>query len=341
MDTMLRGFWYLAASAARLKPGRTLPVTLVGQNLLLVRASDGAVSAFEDACPHRGMPMRHGPFDGTLLQCGFHGWAFRATDGACVRIPSLTATDKTDPGRFRLRAHPCREVQGNIWVYRGDGDPPEVPSVPGFDGRAPQVHETMRFPCGADLAVTGFIDPGHPAFVHTSRWWKRDPASSLREKEKHFEPDRMGFRMRRHHLKHGANPYRLLGRDVHIDISIQLPGIRVEHIQGSRHAACVLAAATPVSETETDVHYCVYWTVPWLAPLRPAAAWMARDFLGQDRDIAVRMADNPALPPQMFVGDPDAQVRWWLRLKKEYAEAAAERRPFSNPLRERTLHWRS
>lgn len=341
MDTMLRGFWYLAASGARLKPGRTLPVTLVGQNLLLVRASDGAVSAFEDACPHRGMPMRHGPFDGTLLQCGFHGWAFRATDGTCVRIPSLTASDKTDPARFRLRAHPCREVQGNIWVYCGDGEPPEVPSVPGFDGRAPQVHETMRFPCGADLAVTGFIDPGHPAFVHTSRWWKRDPASSLREKEKHFEPDRMGFRMRRHHLKHGANPYRLLGRDVHIDISIQLPGIRVEHIQGSRHAACVLAAATPVSETETDVHYCVYWTVPWLATLRPAAAWMARDFLGQDRDIAVRMAGNPALPPQMFIGDPDAQVRWWLRLKKEYAAATAEGRPFSNPLRERTLHWRS
>ena len=68
---------------------------------------------------------------------------------------------------------------------------------------------------------------------------------------------------------------------------------------------------------------------------------MARDFLGQDRDVAVRMAENPAPAPQMFVGDPDAQVRWWLRLRREHAEAEAEGRPFSNPLRERTLQWRS
>ena len=345
MSTMLRGFWYLAASGRRLKPGRTLPVQLLGRSVLLARRTSGEVSAFDNACPHRGMPMHHGAFRDGELQCGFHGWRFRASDGVCAAIPSLTAADATDPARFRLRQHLCREVQGNIWVYhpRGQDDdaPPEPPAVPGFDGRAPQVHETMRFPCGVDLAVTGFIDPGHPAFVHTSRWWKRDPASSLREKRKHFEPDRHGFRMRRHHLKHGANPYRLLGRDVHVDITIQLPGLRVERIEGSRHAACVLAAATPVSETETDVHYCVYWTVPWLAPLRPVAAWMARDFLGQDRDVAVRMAENPAPAPQMFVGDPDAQVRWWLRLRREHAEAEAEGRPFSNPLRERTLQWRS
>ena len=62
-------------------------------------------------------------------------------------------------------------------------------------------------------------------------------------------------------------------------------------------SACVLAAATPISETVTDVHYCVYWTMPWLAPLRPAAWWMARDFLRQDRDVAARLMGNPAPPP--------------------------------------------
>ena len=151
----------------------------------------------------------------------------------------------------------------------------------------------------------------------------------------------MGFRMLRHHLKHGANPYRLLGRDVHIDIGITLPGIRIEHIEGSAHSACVLAAATPVSETETDVHYCVYWTPKWLAPLKPFAAWMARDFLDQDRVVAVRMMDNPRLPPPMFVGGADTQVRWYLRLKREYLEAAAENRAFNNPLRPQALRWRS
>jgi len=339
--TMLQGFWYLAVLGSRIRPGRTRAMTLAGQDMLLGRRTDGAVFAVGDSCPHRGMPMRHGGFDGDCLRCCYHGWVFRSSDGVCTEIPSVVEAQTTDPSKFRLRTWPCREVQGNIWVYVGQGEPGPLPTVPGFEDAAPQVATTMRFPCNVDVAVMGFIDPGHPAFVHTSRWWKSKPSTSLRHKQKHFEPHELGFRMARHHLKHGANPYRLLGRNVHIDISIQLPGIRVEHIEGDSHAACVLAAATPISETETDVHYCVYWTPKWLAPFRPAAAWMARDFLDQDRVVAVRLMENESPPSYLFVGDPDTQVRWWHRLKREYLASAAEGRAFVNPLRAQTLEWRS
>ena len=339
MSEMLRDFWYLATPGTRLASGTTRAVTLLGEQVLMGRRTDGSVFAFADACPHRGMPMRYGGFDGQTLRCGYHGWAFGSSDGVCTEIPSL-AEAVAEPGRFRLTAYPVREVQGNVWVFVGTGTPGEVPVVPGFEG-APRVAVTERFRCGVDLAAAGFFDPGHPAFVHTSRWWKRNPAANLRPKEKGFEPDGMGFRMLRHHLKHGANPYRLLGRNVFIDIGIQLPGVRIEHIQGDRHAAGVLAAATPVSETETDVHYCVYWTVPWLGALRPAAWWMACDFLRQDRDVAGRMMDNPVPWTAMYVGDPDTQIRWWLRLKRELLASRAEGRDFVNPLRAQTLRWRS
>ena len=341
MDEMLRGFWYLALSGGALRAGATRAVRVCGEDMLLGRRRDGSVFAVGDACPHRGMPMRHGSFDGETLRCCYHGWAFRSSDGCCVEIPSVPLDEAAAPERFRLRTWDCREVQGNVWVFVGDGTPGEVPTVPGFEGVGPQVSVTMRFPCGVDLAAAGFFDPGHPAFVHTSRWWKKDPSTKLRLKEKHFAPEGMGFRMARHHLVEGANPYRLLGRDVHIDIGIQLPGVRIEAIEGSVHRACVLAAATPVSAMETDVHYCVYWTPAWLAPLRPVARWMAADFLDQDRMVAVRMADNPAPGAALYVGDADTQVRWYLRLKREYAAAAAEGRAFVNPLREQTLRWRS
>ena len=341
MDSLLRDFWYLAVSGRRVKHGKTVPVTLLSEQMLLGRRYDGSVFAVGDSCPHRGMPMRHGAFDGVSLRCRYHGWAFRSSDGVCTEIPAAAPDEPTVPGRFGLKTWPCREVQGNIWVYVGTGEPGEVPAVPGFADAAPQVTTTMRFPCGVDLAAMGFFDPGHPPFVHTSRWWKNNPAANLRLKEKHFEPAGMGFRMLRHHLKHGATPYRLLGRNVHIDIGIQLPGIRIEHIAGDRHAACVLAAATPVTETETDVHYCIYWTPKWLAAIRPAAAWMAREFLDQDRVVAVHMMDNPNPPSPMFVGDADTQVRWYLRLKREYTEAKAQGRAFRNPLRAQVLRWRS
>ncbi|WP_256367011.1 Rieske 2Fe-2S domain-containing protein [Acidisphaera sp. L21] len=343
---MLRGFWYIAGLSRALAKGATKPVTLLGDELLIGRRPDGQVFAYSDRCPHRGMPMRHGSFDGTNLQCCYHGWQFSAENGVCIHIPALADADPTQPGRFRLRSYPCRDVQGNVWVYIPAGRTlpntlPDVPQVPGFDGIAPQIATTMRFPSNADIAAYGFCDPAHPAFVHTSRWWKSKAGLKLRPKKKAFEPAHHGFRMKSHQLSGGARPYRLMGTDVQVDVTIGLPGLRIEHIRGSRHSACVLAAVTPVTETTTDVHYCVYWTMPWLAPLRPFAAWMARDFLSQDLDMAAKLAHGAATPPMLFVGDPDIQIAWLMRLKREYLASQVEDRPFVNPLTEQVLEWKS
>jgi hypothetical protein len=213
--------------------------------------------------------------------------------------------------------------------------------MPDFGDAAPQVTATMLFPCDVDQAAIGFFDPAHPPFVHTSRWWKTKPAD-LRLKEKHYEPAPLGFRMKRHHLKHGATPYRVLGRNVTVEVTIQLPGIRIESIRGDRHTAGVLAAVTPVDATTTAVHYCVYWSMRWLAPLKPIARWMARDFLRQDRDVAVRLGSAGAVTlPELLVGDADAQIKWYYQLKKEFQASTVEQRPFVNPLQPKTLRWRS
>ena len=343
---MLRGFWYIAAPSRTLLKGKSRPATVLGEDVLIGRDAMGEVFAYADKCPHRGMPLRHGSFDGTDLQCCYHGWAFSAANGACTRIPSLADNDPTPPERFRLRKYPCRDIQGNLWIYIPHGrivpdTLPPVPTVPGFDGTGPQVSTTMRFPSNADIAAYGFCDPAHPAFVHTSRWWKSTSALKLRPKTKAFEPVEHGFRMKTHTLNGGARPYRLLGTDVSVDVTVSLPGLRIEHIRGSRHSACVLAAVTPVTETLTDVHYCVYWTVPWLAPLRPIAAYWARDFLRQDLDMAAKLAHGRSTPPMLFVGDPDTQIAWMMRLKREYLSSQAEGRPFTNPLAEQTLEWKS
>ncbi len=346
MDAMLRGFWYLACTGARLKRGTTRPTTMLGDAILLGRRPDGGVFAFSNACPHRGMPMHHGRYDGQNLHCCFHGWTFDSADGRCTGIPCADPEANIDPSRFGLRPYPCREVQGNLWVYMANPGPapdplPEPPVMPGIGRAAPQVATTMRFPCGIDLATTGFVDPAHPAFVHTSRWWKRKTPEQFRLKQKSFQPDGAGFVMARHPVRGGGLPYKLLGGDVHAEIRVELPGTRIEHIEGRTHSAVSLTAATPVSATETEVTTCLYWSLPWLAPLKPVALMLMNNFLAQDREIAVRMAANPNPPPQLFVGDADTQIRWFMRLKKEALASAAEARPFRNPLKPQTLRWRS
>jgi phenylpropionate dioxygenase-like ring-hydroxylating dioxygenase large terminal subunit len=344
---MLRNFWYLAARGVMLRPGVTLQLKLLGDSVLIGRRRNGQVFAFSDRCPHRGMPLRHARFAEDVLRCCFHGWKFDVSDGRCIEIPSLDPQQKIDTRRFGLRAYPCREVQGNVWVFvpARDGHPaaeelPPIPQVPVFGDGLPQVGATMRFPCPVDQAVIGFFDPAHPPFVHTSRWWKSKLAA-LHPKEKHYEPTALGFRMKRHALINGALPYRVLGHDPMIEIAIELPGIRIEHIEGTRHSVCVLAAATPVDETTTEVHYCIYWTPRWMGPLKPIARWLTRAFLRQDRDVAAKLGSsaNESLP--LLVGDPDAQIKWYYRLKGEYQRSQAAQQPFVNPIQPRTLRWRS
>jgi hypothetical protein len=47
---------------------------------------------------------------------------------------------------------------------------------------------------------------------------------------------------------------------------------------------------------------------------------------------------NPTLA---LIDDADMQARWYYRLKREYRRARDERRPFQNPVKARTLRWRS
>jgi hypothetical protein len=43
----------------------------------------------------------------------------------------------------------------------------------------------------------------------------------------------------------------------------------------------------------------------------------------------------------MLIDDADTQAKWYYRLKREWRKAAEEKRPFENPVKAKTLRWRS
>src|SRR5689334_5189202 len=140
--------WYFAVTGDRLGRGRMLAKTLLGEPLVLGRGGDGRVFALRDICPHRGIPLSDGGFDGREIQCCYHGWRFDV-EGRCTAIPSLCPDQEFDLGRIRVRAYPATEVQGNVWVYFGK-DPAAAPPVPVLSdvgGRGPDIFESVRMPC--------------------------------------------------------------------------------------------------------------------------------------------------------------------------------------------------
>src|SRR5262249_36987953 len=72
----LREAWYYAAAGRRLKRGAVLAKVMLGEPLLIGRDRSGVPFALRDICPHRGMPLSAGRFDGQEIECCYHGWRF-------------------------------------------------------------------------------------------------------------------------------------------------------------------------------------------------------------------------------------------------------------------------
>lgn len=341
----LRNMWYVACHASQLAAGKTLALTLLDEQVLLGRADDNTVFALRDFCPHRGIPLRHGRFDGCAIECCYHGWKFDSS-GTCIEIPSL-ADDKTDISKIKTGNYPCTEQDGLIWVYFKDAlasaEPPAPPAMPiplkgGF-----RIVDSVVFPCDIDHAVIGLMDPSHGPYVHRAWWWRT--ARSMHIKEKKFAPRPLGFAMVRHSPSSNSRAYKILGGSTQrsTEISFQLPGLRMEHITLGTKNVLLLTALTPVSATETQLHQFFYSDIGFANAILPLVRPFGKRFIGQDMDIVRKQQEGLRAehPPLMLLGDADAQALWYYRLKKEYLASCAEARPFTNPLKERTLRWRS
>jgi len=337
----LREAWYYALPSRRLRRRTVVAKVMLGEPILIGRDDRGTAFALRDLCPHRGMPLSAGYFDGREIECCYHGWRFN-TCGRCVVIPSLVPGQRFAPGHIHTRSYPVREVQGNIWVFFG-ADPagaPEVPVLDGFDGWTPDLVESVRLPAEIDHAVVGLMDPAHGPFVHRAWWWRT--RHSIQQKAKAFAPSPFGFTMTRHAPSRNSRAYRLLGGTPETEIVFRLPSVRIEQIRAGRHRVSSLTAITPIDHRMTEINHCIYWTPPWLSILKPALRRYVRAFLRQDRDIMERQQRGLRFdPPLTLIDDADTQAKWYYRLKREYLRAGAEQRRFENPVEPRTLEWRS
>src|SRR6266480_7189008 len=73
--------WYAAAWDIDIKHA-LFPRMICGKHVVLYRQSDGQVTALEDACWHRLVPLSKGRLDGDTVVCGYHGLKYNA-QGRC------------------------------------------------------------------------------------------------------------------------------------------------------------------------------------------------------------------------------------------------------------------
>lgn len=157
--------WHPVTPAHVLRGGQNVvAAVLADQPMALWRSSAGAVQAWEDRCPHRGVPLSMGRIEGEQLACAYHGWQYAAQDGRCKFIPAMP--NQPVPGKVCVKTYAVLERQGLVWVNQstsaaGDEPPAQDPAAgvhlrslgldlpiacvgagltrAGFDRRAPHV----------------------------------------------------------------------------------------------------------------------------------------------------------------------------------------------------------
>ena len=149
-----------------------------GREVVLVRADDGEVRAYDGRCAHRGCSLAGGWTKGDTLVCPYHGWRYDA-QGACVEIPALRA-EESIPRQARLRVYPTREKHGFVWLWlAGEHQTPqvEVQDIPELQGLTLRAGGDMAFTYRTHFTRTieNGIDPTHAAFVHGKSIGRVDP----------------------------------------------------------------------------------------------------------------------------------------------------------------------
>ncbi|MGC2233522.1 MAG: Rieske 2Fe-2S domain-containing protein, partial [Candidatus Acidiferrum sp.] len=348
---------------------------------VLGRTSEGRAFAMRDSCPHRGIPLSYGRFDGKTVECSYHGWRFEACSGQCVEIPSLTSQDKLKVERIFAGHYPCEDRDGYFWVYMNSGARIAAPAARGGESRgeekdnaeaqsaqrlaeksgaespasipaAPRLatfsekfritHLACELPSHVDQGIIGLMDPAHGPFVHQSWYWRS--RHSIHEKEKKFEPIPNGFRMSPHTPSSNSAPYRMLQKYTGEPVTTTIDFV-LPNIRTEEIRSGKLWFSSRATVTPVRRDLCrIDFVAAWNL-LLPVSIFriFAKKFLRQDQETMILQAQGLKHNPRlMLIDDADRPAKWYFGLKANLIESRRTGSPMVHPMNGPvTLHWRS
>uniref|UniRef100_A0A1B0FI60 cholesterol 7-desaturase n=1 Tax=Glossina morsitans morsitans TaxID=37546 RepID=A0A1B0FI60_GLOMM len=106
--------WYSILESSDLKVGEVKSIFALGEHLVAYRTRERNVYVLDAYCPHMGANLGiGGRVIDDQIECPFHQWRFRGSDGKCVNIPYATGVCQGS----KLRTWLIREVNDNIFLW--------------------------------------------------------------------------------------------------------------------------------------------------------------------------------------------------------------------------------
>jgi glycine betaine catabolism A len=112
LDTVFAKNWISAGRLNDLAPGTLRRVQVGAASVLLARGKDGQLSAFHNACRHRGSELcRHEEQPlGKLITCPYHAWSYAADTGRLISTAHAQPTED-----FHKADHGLVPVSVKLW----------------------------------------------------------------------------------------------------------------------------------------------------------------------------------------------------------------------------------
>ncbi len=162
--------WFAVARGTEVPRRHVGHYLLLGQELAVWRSDSGAINAWENRCPHRGVRLTLGSCEGEELRCRYHAWRFASVSGQCTLIPAHPGQKPASTVRVRVFA--AVEHDGFIWVNLAQGESPTAPT------RVAHVLDSTRsiFVDAPLYAVRETLLDGYPVDSTASRLavWSKD-----------------------------------------------------------------------------------------------------------------------------------------------------------------------
>ena len=159
---LMRSVWQPVALSEAIKPGRTLPIKVLGEEFTLYRGDTGTPHLVAGRCAHRNTQLSLGWVEGDCIRCFYHGWKYDE-NGQCTEqaaeAPGFAA-------KVQIPSYPVAEYLGLIFAFLGEGEPPPLPRYPEFESGCVVDPVMMDVPYNFFQNMENSVDTLHVSWVH-------------------------------------------------------------------------------------------------------------------------------------------------------------------------------
>jgi phenylpropionate dioxygenase-like ring-hydroxylating dioxygenase large terminal subunit len=184
VDRIFRKEWLCVGHVSQVAGiGDYFTLDLLGEMLVVVRASDDRVRVMSRICLHRWAPLVNGTGNAKLFSCPFHKWGF-ALDGRLLGAPHMEDVE-FDPKACRLPEFRNEIVDGFIYVNFDKAAAPLAPRLQDFSSAVAKfkldelvIAGTLAYDCAINwkIVVETFMECYHHIAAHPETFERAFPA---------------------------------------------------------------------------------------------------------------------------------------------------------------------